>query len=115
MRSQSATKNKKRGAVNRAEVCREALQLYMHEAQRMCQMLKSSLDNAVNVTSQLDLIAQRERENEALANYLSARRRLMRGVGLRATRPSAHPRSRTSCASSSLRSCQPCSPSSIGG
>jgi hypothetical protein len=30
MRSQSATKNTKRGAVNRAEVCREALQLYMH-------------------------------------------------------------------------------------
>ena len=101
MRPQSARKSEKHGPVNRAAVCREALQLYMHEAQKMYQMLKASQGNVVNIVGQLDLIAQRERENEALANYLSARSRLMRGVGLRATRPGAHAKSSTSSASAS--------------
>ena len=55
----STNKNEKQGPVNRAEVCRKALQLYMHEARKMCQMLKASQGDAVNVTRQLDLIAQR--------------------------------------------------------
>jgi hypothetical protein len=80
---------------DQAEVYREALQLYMAEARKMCQMLTACQGKAVNVTRQLDLIAQRERENEALANYLSARSRLMRGVGLRATRPGANLKSPT--------------------
>jgi hypothetical protein len=69
-----------------AEACRRALQLYMHEAQKMCNMLTSCEADATNITRQIDLIAQRERENEALAKYLAARSRLMRRVGLRAAR-----------------------------
>jgi hypothetical protein len=88
-------KNDQQGSINRAELCRKALRLYMHEARKMCQMLQACQDNELSVTRQLDLIAQRERENEALSNYLSARSRLMRGVGLRVTRQSAHPKSPT--------------------
>jgi hypothetical protein len=73
-----------------AEACRKALQLYMHEARKMCKMLTSFEADATNVTRQVDLIAQRERENEALAKYLTARSRLMRSAGLRAARPSGN-------------------------
>jgi hypothetical protein len=71
-----------------AEACRKALQLYMHEARKMCKMLASFEADAINVTQQVDLIAQRERENEALTKYLTARSRLMRSLGLRAAKPS---------------------------
>jgi hypothetical protein len=71
-----------------AEACRKALQLYMHEARKMCKMLTSFEADTANVTRQVDLISQRERENEALANYLTARSRLMRSAGLRAARSS---------------------------
>jgi hypothetical protein len=71
-----------------ADAYTKALHLYVHEARKMCEMLTSFEADATNVTQQMDLIAQRERENEALAQYLTARRRLMRSAGLRAARPS---------------------------
>jgi hypothetical protein len=62
--------------------CISALEIYVAEADRLCQMLSACNGHAVNVADQVALIAQRQRENDAHAEYIRARKRLLRSSRL---------------------------------
>jgi hypothetical protein len=65
--------------------CVSALERYVAEADKLCQMLGTYNDGATGVTERVALVAQRQLENEAQAEYLRARKRLLRRAHLRST------------------------------
>ena len=62
--------------------CVAALENYVAEADKLCQMLARAHGDAIGVTEHVSLLAQRERESEAHAEYLRARKRLLRRARL---------------------------------
>lgn len=62
-----------------------ALERYVVEADKLCQMLGAYNNRTIGVIEQVDLVAQRELENEAHAEYLRARKRLLRRAHVRST------------------------------
>jgi hypothetical protein len=62
--------------------CVAALENYVAEADKLCQMLAGTHGDAIGVTEHVSLLAQRERESEAHAEYLRARKRLLRRARL---------------------------------
>ncbi len=60
--------------------CREALKRYMHEAERMCDLLGECLPEPSSVQARAELMEQRVRENNAHASYLGIRRQLFAAV-----------------------------------
>jgi hypothetical protein len=65
--------------------CIAALEIYLAEAAKLCQMLSACNGYAVNVADQVALIAQRNRENHAHDEYIRSRKRLLRSSGLAST------------------------------
>ena len=57
--------------------CVAALGNYIAEADKLRQMLASAHSDVIGVIEHVSLLAQRERENEAHAEYLRARKRLL--------------------------------------
>ncbi|HEY3936898.1 MAG TPA: hypothetical protein VGL97_05685 [Bryobacteraceae bacterium] len=58
--------------------CVSALEIYMAEADKLCQMLRDCDGDARDVSEQGSLIAQEQREHAAHAEYHRARKRLVR-------------------------------------
>ena len=65
--------------------CVSALERYVAEADKLCQMLGAYNDGGIGVTEQVALVAQRQLENDAHSEYLRARKRLLRRAHLRST------------------------------
>jgi len=65
--------------------CVSALQIYMAEADKLCRMLESCNGDATSATEQVALVAQRQKENEAHAEYHRLRKRLLRRARLDST------------------------------
>jgi hypothetical protein len=65
--------------------CVSALERYVAEADKLCQLLGAYNDGATGVTEHVALVAQRQLENEAQSEYLRARKRLLRRAHLRST------------------------------
>jgi len=65
--------------------CVSALKRYATEADKLCQMLGAYDELGIDVTEQVALVSQRQLENEAHAEYLRARKRLLRRAHLRPT------------------------------
>lgn len=63
--------------------CLVALNTYMSEAHRMCQLLEACNGRACDVSEQCELVAQRDRENSSESEYHRARKRLLRVARLR--------------------------------
>ena len=57
--------------------CLIALDAYMSEAYKMCDLLAACNGNAGSVLAQVDLVAQRDRENCSYSDYQRARKRLL--------------------------------------
>jgi hypothetical protein len=72
-----------------------ALEIYMAEADKLCQMLSACNGDAVNVADQVALTAQRYRENDAHDEYIRARKRLLRSS--RSPRPPKLPSAFVEC------------------
>jgi hypothetical protein len=62
--------------------CVSALETYIFEADKLCQMLANADGDEIGVIEHISLLAQRERESEAQAEYLRARKRLLRRARL---------------------------------
>jgi hypothetical protein len=65
--------------------CIAALEIYVAEANRLCQMLSACNGSSLNVADQVALIAQRQRENDAHDEYIRAHKRLLRRSRLAST------------------------------
>jgi len=65
--------------------CVAALEIYLAEVDKLCQMLSACNGHAVDVADQVALIAQRHREITAHDEYIRARKRLLRSSGLAST------------------------------
>ena len=65
--------------------CIAALEIYLAEADKLCQMLSACDGCTVNAADQVALIAQRHRETTAHDEYIRARKRLLRSSGLAST------------------------------
>lgn len=63
--------------------CISALKMYVEEAERLSEMLWCCQGDARTVIEQLELMAQRDRESEAHAGYIRARKRLLQVSRLR--------------------------------
>jgi len=57
--------------------CWEALKHYVHEAERMCELLGQCLPEPSSIQTRSEIIEQRVRENNAHASYLEIRRQLL--------------------------------------
>lgn len=64
--------------------CISALKIYLAEAEKLCEMIWRCRGDPSNVTEQMDLMAQRDRESEAHADYIRVRKRLLHAAGLSA-------------------------------
>ena len=82
MRSAKARVQDGREFLNRYQDCLAALDAYMTDARRMCDLLESCNGNAANALEQLDLMAQRDRENSSHSDYQRARKRLLHAAKL---------------------------------
>jgi hypothetical protein len=60
--------------------CREALKQYVHEADRMCELLGQCLPEPLSIQFRTDIAEQRARENKAYARYVKVRRELLEAV-----------------------------------
>ena len=62
--------------------CAAALELYIFEADKLCDMLRCSIDQPETVTEHDALISQRDSEGRAHTEYLRARKLLLHAVHL---------------------------------
>jgi hypothetical protein len=60
--------------------CCEALKHYVHEADRMCELLGQCLPGPSSIQFRTDILEQRARENKAYAGYVKIRRQLLEAV-----------------------------------
>jgi len=60
--------------------CCEALKQYVHEADRMCELLGQCLPEPSSFQFRTDILEQRARENKAYARYVQIRRQLLNAV-----------------------------------
>ena len=67
-----------------------ALENYKTEADKLCEMLWECKGRATTVLEQLELLLQRDREIEAHADYLRARKRLLHAAQLSSTNKSTY-------------------------
>jgi hypothetical protein len=60
--------------------CCEALKQYVHEADRMCELLGQCLPGPSSIQFRTEILEQRARENKAHARYVEIRRQLLEAV-----------------------------------
>ncbi len=60
--------------------CWETLKHYVHEADKMCELLGQCLPEPSSIEARAEIINQRVRENNAHASYLEIRRQLFSAV-----------------------------------
>ena len=63
--------------LDRYNECLTALETYMAEAHKLCDLLEACNGNAATVAEHLELAAQRDRENDSCLDYRRARSRLL--------------------------------------
>ncbi len=81
---------------HRYNQCLAALDAYVTQARKMCDLLEACNGDPASVLKRLELVTQRNRENDLRSDYERARKRLLRTAGLNSTatvRPNAVPRS----------------------
>ena len=76
--SKKQTKTQVRPVASRYARCREAYACYAAQAFALNRLLENLKGKTTTVKQQLELLQRRARENEALADYLNARKRFLR-------------------------------------
>jgi hypothetical protein len=82
MMSEKARVRNGREFFNRYHYCLAALNAYITDARKICELLESCNGNAANALEQIDLMAQRDRENSSHSDYQRARKRLLHAAKL---------------------------------
>ena len=99
-------KETRRSSLRLQRECAAALEVYIFEADKLCDMLLCSINEPETVADRLDLISQRDSESRAQIEYQRARKLLLHAVHLSCTTKTSYqiPRrvgSDDSCRSSS--------------
>jgi hypothetical protein len=76
--SKKQTKTQVRPVASRYARCREAYACYAAQAFALNRLLENLKGKTTTVKQQLELLQRRARENDALVDYLNARKRFLR-------------------------------------